>query len=122
MVTHPVTFTGKQDGISIQHPPGITIKITAIGQVYNFPFPIGTHDGNITIRIMTIPDNFHREPFPVGRPCIRETVTRAILIFIVCHLPYLLRLQINNHQFSTVLDKGQFLSIRRELWGKPLFG
>ena len=122
MVTHPVTLTGKQDGISIQHPPGITIKIAAIGQVYNFPFPIGTHDSNITIRIMTIPDDFHREPFPVRRPCIRETVTRAILIFIVRHLPHFLRLQINDHQFRTVLNKGQLFSIRRELWGKPLFG
>ena len=122
MVTHPVTLTGKQDGISIQHPPGITIKIAAIGQVYNFPVPIGTHDGNITIRIVTIPDDFHREPLPVRRPCIGETITRAILIFIVRHLSYLLRLQINDHQFRTVLNKGQLFSIRRELWGKPLFG
>ena len=121
VVTHSITFAGKKNGISIEHPAGIAVKITAVRQIYHFPAPVSLHDSDVAIRVMAVSDDFHGKPFPIGRPRVREAVPSAVLIFIVRHLPDFFGFQVHNHQFRAVFNERQFLPVRGELRGKTFF-
>ena len=115
MVTHTITFAGEEYGIAIHHPTWRTAGITAIGQVSNFT-TLCAYNTYIVIRVMLVAIEAKCEPFSVRTPLVFETTSCAWPISTIGNLAYLLGIEVYNHQLTTVLNEGQFLTVRRERW------
>ena len=71
---------------------------------------------------MLVSDKFQGEPFTVRRPGVVESAAGAVPCGAIGYLPYLLALQVVDHEAAAVLDESKLLPVGRELRMGTFYG
>ena len=114
MGTHAISIRNIDNGVAVHDPVRIAVDVGALGDVIDLHRPVGLDDANVTVRITHVAHQGQHEPFRVGRPFIREAVVVGfVMLAAVGNLTHLLALYIIDFQYTTVLDEGNLLTVRR---------
>ena len=122
MVAHAVAFGGEEDGVAVHGPAGSAAGISAVGQVDDGLFAVGTYYTDVGIRLMFVSDKFEGEPFSVGRPLVIESSRERVPRGAVGHLAHLLAIKVYYHQTGACFDECHFFPVGRELRVAPFHG
>lgn len=107
---------GRPDhGLAAQHPLGVVVGVSALGQVGHLTATVGLHQHDVGVVPSAHADVLGQEPAAVGRPLVGlVAVGVRVVVLAVEHRPHLARLQVDDAQRGAVFEEGHFLAVGRE--------
>ena len=112
MAAHAVAVCEEKHSVSVEHPSWLRAEVSAASQVYRLLRSVSLYDSHVGIRVVSVADDFKREPFSIWRPGIVEATHKPFRT--VGHLPHSFSGHVDHHKPAFILDESHLFSVGRE--------